>query len=136
MRVRDVVYHVNCFTCASCSIPLSKGDHFGMRDGLVYCWPHYELACNNNSPMLNNEYCDPMEIHGTMFRASSGSPASTIQYHMSPSPASVVGTQTVQKGRPRKRKIQVGADSPGATDLSNVNMRMTAGGLGKYLIVM
>lgn len=37
MRARDLVYHVACFTCASCGTPLNKGDHFGQRDGLVYC---------------------------------------------------------------------------------------------------
>lgn len=37
MRARDLVYHVACFTCASCGTPLNKGDHFGQKDGLVYC---------------------------------------------------------------------------------------------------
>ncbi|XP_067216505.1 LIM/homeobox protein Lhx2-like isoform X3 [Linepithema humile] len=37
MRARDLVYHVACFICASCGTPLNKGDHFGQRDGLVYC---------------------------------------------------------------------------------------------------
>lgn len=50
MRARDLVYHVACFTCASCGTPLNKGDHFGQRDGLVYCrWEtgasdHYYLS--------------------------------------------------------------------------------------------
>lgn len=37
MRAKDMVFHLNCFTCTSCGIPLSKGDHFGMRNGLVRC---------------------------------------------------------------------------------------------------
>lgn len=37
MRARDLVYHVTCFNCASCGTALNKGDHFGQRDGLVYC---------------------------------------------------------------------------------------------------
>lgn len=37
MRARDLVYHLHCFSCTSCGIPLSKGDHFGMREGLIYC---------------------------------------------------------------------------------------------------
>lgn len=37
MRARDLVYHLHCFSCTSCGVPLSKGDHFGMREGLIYC---------------------------------------------------------------------------------------------------
>uniref|UniRef100_A0A4W3H5H5 LIM homeobox 2b n=1 Tax=Callorhinchus milii TaxID=7868 RepID=A0A4W3H5H5_CALMI len=36
MRARDSVYHLNCFTCHSCNKALSTGDHFGMKDSLVY----------------------------------------------------------------------------------------------------
>lgn len=37
MRARDLVYHLHCFSCTSCGVPLAKGDHFGMRDGYIYC---------------------------------------------------------------------------------------------------
>ncbi|XP_046388486.1 LIM/homeobox protein Lhx9-like [Ischnura elegans] len=43
MRAREAVYHLQCFTCATCDRPLTKGEHFGMREGLVYCRPHYAL---------------------------------------------------------------------------------------------
>lgn len=43
MRARDLVFHLHCFTCASCGTALAKGDHFGLRDGIIYCRPHYEL---------------------------------------------------------------------------------------------
>ena len=51
MRARDLVYHLTCFTCVACGTQLSKGDVFGMRDGLVYCRPHYDSACLD-------DYCD------------------------------------------------------------------------------
>ena len=44
MRARDLVFHLQCFTCALCAVPLSKGDHFGLRDGAVLCRLHYEVA--------------------------------------------------------------------------------------------
>ncbi|XP_011504103.1 PREDICTED: putative mediator of RNA polymerase II transcription subunit 12, partial [Ceratosolen solmsi marchali] len=28
----------------ACSVPLTKGDHFGMRDGTVLCRMHYEMG--------------------------------------------------------------------------------------------
>ncbi|XP_046604908.1 protein apterous-like isoform X1 [Neodiprion virginianus] len=44
MRARELVFHVRCFCCAICTIPLTKGDHFGMRDGVVLCRLHYEMG--------------------------------------------------------------------------------------------
>lgn len=44
MRVRDFVFHVRCFSCQACAVPLTKGDHFGMRDGAVLCRLHYEMG--------------------------------------------------------------------------------------------
>ncbi|KPP78275.1 LIM/homeobox protein Lhx2-like, partial [Scleropages formosus] len=42
MRARDLVYHLSCFTCTTCSRMLTTGDHFGMKDSLVYCRVHFE----------------------------------------------------------------------------------------------
>ncbi|XP_043471312.1 protein apterous-like isoform X1 [Leptopilina heterotoma] len=44
MRARELVFHVRCFSCAACGVPLTKGDHFGMRDGVVLCRHHYEMG--------------------------------------------------------------------------------------------
>ncbi|OXU19167.1 hypothetical protein TSAR_012514 [Trichomalopsis sarcophagae] len=44
MRARELVFHVRCFSCAACSVPLTKGDHFGMREGAVLCRLHYEMG--------------------------------------------------------------------------------------------
>lgn len=44
MRARELVFHVRCFSCAACTVPLTKGDHFGMRDGAVLCRMHYEMG--------------------------------------------------------------------------------------------
>lgn len=44
MRARELVFHVRCFSCAACAVPLTKGDQFGMRDGAVLCRLHYEMG--------------------------------------------------------------------------------------------
>ena len=44
MRARELVFHVRCFSCAACAVPLTKGDHFGMREGAVLCRLHYEMG--------------------------------------------------------------------------------------------
>ncbi|XP_044756243.1 LIM/homeobox protein Lhx9-like [Coccinella septempunctata] len=105
MRARDLVYHLHCFSCASCGIPLAKGDHFGMRDGLIYCRPHYSLLdfCDGN---------DPLEL---MFRGRE-SPG----YYPGSSPQQ-------QKGRPRKRKLA--AEEPLPCGEIPVTMRMAASSL-------
>ncbi|XP_020285222.1 LIM/homeobox protein Lhx9-like [Pseudomyrmex gracilis] len=112
MRARELVYHVACFTCASCGTPLNKGDHFGQRDGLVYCRPHYELLCcggdyggaAGNIEDLGSPGVSPLPAY----------------YEQSP----IVSSGTVQKGRPRKRKLSevTGSELP-------VTMRLAAGAL-------
>lgn len=37
MRVRNLVFHINCFSCAVCNLPLTKGDQFGVKDAVIYC---------------------------------------------------------------------------------------------------
>ena len=109
MRAKDLVYHLQCFTCASCGVALAKGDHFGMRDGLVYCRPHYELLYSHDA------YCGGMELEA-VFRAGG-------------SPAHYFGNGGgVQKGRPRKRKLPASVET---ADLP-VAMRIPAAALGKY----
>ncbi|KAJ3604167.1 hypothetical protein NHX12_028908 [Muraenolepis orangiensis] len=49
MRARDLVYHLNCFTCTTCTKTLTTGDHFGMKDSLVYCRSHFETLGSGNA---------------------------------------------------------------------------------------
>ncbi|XP_032669458.1 LIM/homeobox protein Lhx9-like [Odontomachus brunneus] len=112
MRARELVYHVACFTCASCGTPLNKGDHFGQRDGLVYCRPHYELLCcagdyggaASNIEDIGSPGVSPLPAY----------------YEQNP----IASSGTVQKGRPRKRKLSevTGSELP-------VTMRLAAGAL-------
>ncbi|XP_043242671.1 LIM/homeobox protein Lhx2-like [Amphibalanus amphitrite] len=87
MRAKDYVYHIHCFTCITCNVPLSKGDQFGMRDGYIYCRHHYEL-------LLTGEYAGAGPVPDFV----QFSPTEQIPYI----PPVAVG----QKGRPRKRKSQ------------------------------
>ncbi|XP_054275657.1 LIM/homeobox protein Lhx9-like [Macrosteles quadrilineatus] len=104
MRARDAVFHLHCFSCASCGILLTKGDYFGMRDGLVYCRPHYEL-------LRHRDFCGAAELEAL-------------------SPAHWTAVAAVQKGRPRKRKL-MSSPSPGQDSVSDlpVNMRIPPGAL-------
>ncbi|XP_039287472.1 protein apterous isoform X1 [Nilaparvata lugens] len=102
MRARDRVFHVNCFSCSVCSAVLTKGDHFGMRDGAVFCRLHYhELP----SPMGGGSTPDyPYHPHPhppPMPSPVSAAPADPVKvagsfFNGVPTPR--------QKGRPRKRK--------------------------------
>ncbi|CAB1321775.1 unnamed protein product [Coregonus sp. 'balchen'] len=102
MRARDLVYHLNCFTCTSCNKMLTTGDHFGMKDSLVYCRLHFEN-------LIQGEY-------QTHFNHAD------VASHKGLGPANALGLSyfngvgTVQKGRPRKRK----SPGPGA-DLAAYN---------------
>ncbi|CAK6442307.1 unnamed protein product [Pipistrellus nathusii] len=87
MRARDAVYHLSCFTCSTCSKTLATGDHFGMKDRLVYCRAHFEA-------LLQAEYPAAAPLSYTELAAKGGGLA--LPYFN--------GSGTVPKGRPRKRK--------------------------------
>ncbi|XP_014219811.1 LIM/homeobox protein Lhx9-like [Copidosoma floridanum] len=120
MRARDLVYHVACFTCASCGTPLNKGDHFGQRDGLVYCRRDYELICCSVDYGSTSGSVDDLGSPGVSplpgyYSAAEQSPIT--------SGGGAIGGGA-QKGRPRKRKLSeiAGSELP-------VTMRLAAGAL-------
>ncbi|XP_062815567.1 LIM/homeobox protein Lhx2 isoform X3 [Anolis carolinensis] len=99
MRARELVFHLSCFTCASCARVLATGDHFGLKDGLVYCRPHFEALLRGG----------PFALH---FAAGEGAGKAGAAPGQAPAlgpaalglPGYYNGAGAVQKGRPRKRK--------------------------------
>ncbi|XP_034232633.1 LIM/homeobox protein Lhx9-like [Thrips palmi] len=115
MRARELVFHVACFTCALCHSPLSKGDHFGLREGVVLCRLHYETLPPATSPTPSFPPQMPMGPHGP--HGPHGPPhgphGPMPPHHHDPKlpffnggvpPVGVVSAGPRQKGRPRKRK--------------------------------
>lgn len=105
MRARDLVYHLNCFTCNTCNKMLTTGDHFGMKDNLVYCRLHFET-------LIQGEY----QVHFNHSDVTSGKGSGLGSGASSLGLPYYNGVGTVQKGRPRKRK----SPGPGA-DLAAYN---------------
>ncbi|XP_076126106.1 LIM/homeobox protein Lhx2-like isoform X1 [Alosa pseudoharengus] len=106
MRARDLVYHLNCFTCTTCNKMLTTGDHFGMKDSLVYCRLHFESLIQGDYPAHFN-HSDVVSAKGL----GTAGPLGLSYYN---------GVSTVQKGRPRKRK----SPGPGA-DLAAYNAALS-----------
>uniref|UniRef100_A0A8C9K8Q8 LIM homeobox 2 n=1 Tax=Panthera tigris altaica TaxID=74533 RepID=A0A8C9K8Q8_PANTA len=73
MRARDLVYHLNCFTCTTCNKMLTTGDHFGMKDSLVYCRLHFEALLQGEYPAHFN--------HADVAAASPGPGADLAAYN-------------------------------------------------------
>ncbi|XP_065560465.1 LIM/homeobox protein Lhx9-like isoform X2 [Artemia franciscana] len=68
MRARDFIYHLSCFTCAACNQSLTKGDIFGMRDGVVYCRLHFDMLQHGGGSFSpNDSLCGDMP-HGIVPR--------------------------------------------------------------------
>lgn len=107
MRARDLVYHLNCFTCTTCNKMLTTGDHFGMKDSLVYCRLHFET-------LIQGEYQTHYNNADVASHKGLGT-ANTLGLSY------FNGVGTVQKGRPRKRK----SPGPGG-DLAAYNAGKTA----------
>ncbi|XP_064458671.1 LIM/homeobox protein Lhx9-like [Ornithodoros turicata] len=112
MRARDLVYHLHCFTCAWCNAALAQGDHFGLRENLVYCRTHFELLAEGPlAPLGPEDDNGPGGLEG-------GIPPPPAAYVAPP------GSYGVRKGRPRKRKPGEMPDGPqhmGLPDLTSLN---------------
>lgn len=112
MRARDLVYHLHCFTCAWCNAALAQGDHFGLRDNLVYCRTHFELLAEGCQPGL-----PPLLDDET-------SPGGHLAQGQPPTYVPPQGPYGVRKGRPRKRKPGEMPDGPphiGLPDLASMD---------------
>ncbi|XP_054157946.1 LIM/homeobox protein Lhx2-like [Oppia nitens] len=110
MKVRDNIYHMQCFTCAWCNTTLAQGDYFGLKDNLVYCRTHYEMLTCGHFLLSSENAIHPsaqerttgtpiMPAYGSIYSANSGGGGTAPV-------GSTGGTATggVRKGRPRKRK--------------------------------
>lgn len=112
MRARDLVYHVPCFSCSVCNVPLSKGDQFGLREGAVFCRAHFDLTDASDLeppssyPHYPSSYPSP-EFHPhsspVPVPAPGRSPTDVISSKV-PFFNGAVAAPPRQKGRPRKRK--------------------------------
>ncbi|GJQ70926.1 putative zinc-binding domain containing protein [Trypoxylus dichotomus] len=108
MRARELVFHVHCFSCAVCNSPLTKGDQFGMREGVVLCRLHFEMPHPAMYP--SSVYPPPFpspDLHPHHHHHHPHNPLPP------PTPVEPVGkvpfyngapSTPRQKGRPRKRK--------------------------------
>lgn len=83
MRARDLIFHLNCFCCVLCKIPLSAGDTAALQHGELYCGDHLDNVEHLTTSLGNSE------------------PPTHSFYCASP-----------QKGRPRKRKTSPLVQTP------------------------
>lgn len=105
MRARHLVFHVRCFCCEVCNIPLNKGDQYGIRNSSVFCRLHYEKPLEQ--PSSSYSYMSP--TFNVPFGGGGGGASSTLNNEQKMlsgffDPHTDVPQQTRQKGRPRKRK--------------------------------
>ena len=106
MKARHLVFHLGCFTCASCNKVLTTGDHFGISGDTVFCRQHYQLALRTDLRVADMSPTDMSPVSNM----SSGADlllgyAPGSQPNAAPLPF-YNGTGAVQKGRPRKRSHQ------------------------------
>nr|XP_029715021.1 LIM/homeobox protein Lhx9-like [Aedes albopictus] len=87
MRAKDLIFHVNCFSCAICGQLLRGGDTAGIRDGRIFCGEHYDTDVLSEPETISPQFYpgghQPLQPHQ--------------QQQQQPQ-------QPSQKGRPRKRK--------------------------------
>ena len=44
MKVKENIYHPQCFQCDCCKKTLTRGDFYGVKNDLVYCHFHYKSS--------------------------------------------------------------------------------------------
>lgn len=118
MRARQLVFHLNCFSCAQCDILLTKGDQYCIRDSSVLCRLHYGPTTPTS---LLPPSANILPVKSTPYQYSEynlspkgqTSPNDTIPMKIGPgggyflpSPHNLgdLSQTPRQKGRPRKRK--------------------------------
>ncbi|KRY27200.1 Replication factor C subunit 1, partial [Trichinella spiralis] len=98
MRARDYVFHLHCFTCVVCNVPMQPGSLFGLgNNGLIYC----------------NAHC------GGTWSANEHGNASPVTCQAGTGPYWSVSHSTEKprsKGRPRRRKVTVEQLKPMSAD--------------------
>ena len=100
MRARDAVYHLSCFTCTTCSKTLTTGDHFGMKDSLVYCRGHFQTGGTPGCTPGGGDYHPQLNYAELAVKGGGGGGGLALPYFN----GGGGGGGTAQKGRPRKRK--------------------------------
>ncbi|KMQ88485.1 lim homeobox protein lhx9-like protein, partial [Lasius niger] len=117
LKAADRAWHCGCLRCCHCRVPLAAELTCFARDGNIYCKedyyrPHYELLC------CAGDYAGA--AGGIEDLGSPGVSPLPAYYEQSP----ITSSGTVQKGRPRKRKLSevTGSELP-------VTMRLAAGAL-------
>lgn len=116
MRARHLVFHVGCFSCATCSTPLTKGDQFGIRDSSVFCHMHYKIALESPPTAVSTPLsmtCQYSQYGSSPNGQTSPNHSDSVAMKLSTAGAYFgTGSHVMaglpqaprQKGRPRKRK--------------------------------
>lgn len=60
----EAIFHLKCFACHSCRLPLKTGDHFSFSSGLLFCKAHLptdqlKLGLANCKPDLHHSLLSP-----------------------------------------------------------------------------
>ena len=51
----EIVFHLKCFACHSCKLPLKTGDHFSLNNGLLFCKQHLQTDQVEQLTLTNNK---------------------------------------------------------------------------------
>ncbi|XP_013779804.2 LIM/homeobox protein Lhx2-like [Limulus polyphemus] len=117
MCAREFVYHLHCFTCATCNKSFTKGEYFGLKDNIIYCRLHYELLIhytlpysfsgNEISPVTRFQPGSNQTVYENVALDNNLCPSNSEELSLSRHmtiPESLVATHVPIKGKTKKRK--------------------------------
>ena len=110
LRAKQFIYHLDCFTCVTCHIPLHPGDEFGLKDDLIFCRHHFFEQQQQQQQQLSY---DP-HLSGRMLEIgieNHSIPSAFLDdsgYYPSPIPNLISSTPSTNSSTPSGTTINIG----------------------------
>jgi hypothetical protein len=125
LRAKQLIFHLDCFTCVTCHNLLHPGDEFGLRDDLIFCRHHFFDQHHSYESHPTSRTIDmPVDNHSMPpmsagFLDDSGYYTSPIATLMPSTPPSNTSTPTgtvnnTKRTRKRKERLQAAAAAAAA----------------------
>ncbi|KAK2727774.1 hypothetical protein QYM36_008309 [Artemia franciscana] len=137
LRAKELVFHVDCFSCQTCEVKLQKGDSFCLFGSRLLCQQHYQDVLSQHDgqktpfpsesqfvssptaqhPMTQSPLPALLPINCTSFPSYMSFLPSTVPTQFYPNATmNLQNLSAPQKGRPRKRRAKLDSMDPSLMD--------------------
>lgn len=111
-RARGSIFHLACFSCASCKRQLTTGEECGLLENRVFCRPHYDVMMENLKRAKENQKtkCEEADKDGS---STTSRPAKRARTSFTVDQLQVMQTQFAKDNNPDAQTLQKLAERTG-----------------------